>query len=75
MSVLLTVCRACLFWRCSGKEKGTLPYPNWPGRTGEGLLAAVASRLVETDRLLLPPPDLRAAELVGLLMTRAGWLL
>lgn len=73
--MLLTVCRACLFWRCSGKEKGTLPYPNWPGRIGEGLFAAAASRLVETERLLLPPPDLTVVGLGGLLMTRAGWLL
>lgn len=36
-SVPLAVCRAWRLVRCRGREKGTFPYPNWPGRTLEAL--------------------------------------
>lgn len=42
--VPLTVWRACRLGLCSGRENGTRPYPNWPGRMAEDLRKSKTKR-------------------------------
>lgn len=35
--------------RCNGRENGTLPYPNWPGRMVEDLRELERERWKETQ--------------------------